>query len=113
MSEEALLDERARVFGRAERALAWRRGSLNNVGMANEMTYSRHYPLLESVYDALDRDLARTVAFFRRVDAIKPSSNEVMKKHGIADKDGVDLIRAYEAEIVRTIEAELPEAPRR
>jgi len=112
LSEEALLDERARVFGRAERALAWRRGSLNNVGMANEMTYSRHYPLLESVYDALGRDLARTVDFFRRVDTIKPSSNEVMKKHGIADKDGLDFIRAYEAEIVGTIEKALAEAVR-
>jgi hypothetical protein len=113
MSEEALLQERARVFGRAERALAWRRGSLNNVGMANEMTYSRHYPLLESVYDALGRDLARTVAFFKRADTIKPSPNEVMKKYGIADKDGLDFIRAYEAEIVRTIEAALAEATRR
>jgi hypothetical protein len=112
MSEEALLQERARVFGRAERALAWRRGSLNNVGMANEMTYSRHYPFLESVYDALGRDLARTVAFFRRVDAIKPSQGEVMKKHRIAAKDGVDLIRAYEAEIVRTIEAALVQSTR-
>jgi hypothetical protein len=112
MSVEALLKERARVFGRAERVLAWRRGSLNNVGMANEMTYSRHYPLLESVYDALGRDLARTVAFFRRVDTIKPSQNEVMKKHGIADKDEVDFIRAYEAEIVGTIEKALAEAVR-
>ena len=112
MSEEALLDERARVFGRAERALAWRRGSLNNVGLANEMTYSRHYPLLESVYDALGRDLARTVDFFRRVDTIKPSQNDVMKKHGIADKDGLDFIRAYEAGIVGTIEHALAEVVR-
>jgi hypothetical protein len=112
MSVEALLKERARVFGRAERVLAWRRGSLNNVGMANEMTYSRHYPLLEGVYDALGRDLARTVAFFKRVDAIKPSPNEVMKKHGIADKDGVDFIRTYEAKIVGTIEKALAEAMR-
>jgi hypothetical protein len=113
LSEEALLNERARVFRNAERALAWRRGSLNNVGMANEMTYSRHYPLLESVYDALGRDLARTVDFFRRVDTIKPSPNEIMKKHGIADKDGLDFIRAYEAEIERTIEAALAKTPRR
>jgi hypothetical protein len=113
MSEDALLRERARVFGRAERVLAWRRGSFNNVGMASEMTYSRHYPLFESVYDALGRDLARTVAFFRRVDTIKPSPNEVMKKHRIAARDGVDFIRAYEAEVVRTIEKALAEATRR
>ena len=112
MSAEALLKERAGIFGRAERVLAWRKGSLNNVGMANEMTYSRHYPLLESVYETLGRDLARTVAFFKRVDTIKPSQNEVMKKHGIADKDGVDFIRAYEAEIVGTIEKALAQAVR-
>jgi hypothetical protein len=69
--------------------------------------------LLESVYDALGRDLARTVAFFRRVDTIKPSPNEVMKKHGIAAKDGVDFIRAYEAEIVKAIETALANATRR
>ena len=104
---EALLKERARVFGRAERALAWKRGSLNNVGIANEMTYSRHYPLFESVYDALGRDLARTIEFFRRVDAIKPSPKEFMEEHDFASKDSVDFIRAYEAEIVGTIEAAL------
>ncbi|MGH8649712.1 MAG: aminopeptidase, partial [Burkholderiales bacterium] len=107
ISADALLKERARLFGRAERMLAWRRGSLNNVGMANEMTYSRYYPLLESVYEALGRDLARTVAFFRRVDAVKPSPNEVMKKYGIASRDSVKFIRNYEAEIARTIKAAL------
>jgi hypothetical protein len=107
VSAETLLKERARVFGRAERMLAWRRGSLNNVGMANEMTYSRHFPLLESVYDALGQDLARTVEFFRRVDASKPSPAEVLKKHRIATKDGVEFIHAYEAEVVRAIEAAL------
>ena len=113
LSAEALLKERAQVFGKAERVLAWRRGSLNNVSMANEMTYSRHYPLLESVYDALGRDLARTVAFFRRVDAIKPSPSEVMKKRGIASQDSVEFIRAYEAAVVGTIEKALAEATRR
>ncbi|MGH8633667.1 MAG: aminopeptidase [Burkholderiales bacterium] len=113
LSAEALLKERAQIFGKAERVLAWRRGSLNNVSMANEMTYSRHYPLLESVYDALGRDLARTVAFFRRVDAIKPSPNAVMKEHDIASKDSVDFIRAYEAAVVGTIEKALTEATRR
>jgi predicted small lipoprotein YifL len=113
LSAGALLEQRASVFGKAERALAWRRGSLNNVSIANEMTYSRFYPLLESVYDALGRDLARTVAFFRRVDAIKPSPDAVMKKYRIASKDTVDFIRAYEAEVARTIEAALAKAPRR
>jgi hypothetical protein len=107
LSEQALLKERARVFRKAERALAWRRGTLNNVGIANEMTYSRHYPLLESVYDALGQDLARTVEFLKRVDAIKPSPKKFMVDHGFETKDSVDFIRAYEEEIVRTIESAL------
>ena len=63
--------------------------------------------------DALGRVLARTVAFFRRVDAIKPSPNEVMKKRGIASHDSVEFIRAYEAAVVATIEKALAEATRR
>jgi hypothetical protein len=112
LSVEALMKERKIVFGEAERALAWRRGSLNNVGIANEMTYSRHYPLCERVYDALGRDLARTVTFFRRVDKIKPSPEAVMKKHRVASKEGVAFIRAYEAEVVRTVEAALARTQR-
>lgn len=112
MSADALLRERARVFRRAERALAWRRGSLNNVGMASEMTYSRHFPLFEAVHDALGRDLARTVEFFRRVDTAKPARGKVMKEHDIASKESVEFIRTYEAEVVKTIEAALAEATR-
>lgn len=110
---DALLKERARLFGKAERSLSWKRGSLNNVGMANEMTYSRHYPLLESVYDALGQDLARTVEFFRRVDRIKPSPDRYMKEHDFASKDSVEFIRGYEADTVRTIEAALAEVTTR
>ena len=113
LSAEALMKERKIVFGKGERALAWRRGSLNNVGIANEMTYSRHYPLCERVYEALGRDLARTVTFFRRVDARKPAPAAVLKKHKIANKDGVEFIRAYEAEVVRTVESALAEATQR
>lgn len=113
ISPDALLKERARILSRAERALRWKRGSLNNVGMANEMTYSRHYPLFESVYDAHDRDLARTMAFFKRVDALKPPPREVMKKHRITTDQGLSFVRAYEAEIVETVEKALAEAARR
>jgi len=109
ISTQALLEERAVIFARAERALAWERGSLNNVGIANDMTYSRHFPYLESVFDALGRDLARTVAFFRRVDAIKPSPASVMKKHGLKSDRGVDFIRAYEAAVLETVQRGLRE----
>jgi hypothetical protein len=109
----ALLEERARIFARAERALAWEKGSLNNVGIANDMTYSRHFPFLESVFIALDRDLARTVAFFRQVDAKKPSHASVMKRHGLKSDRTVEFIRAYEAAVLETIEKTLADAVRR
>ena len=54
------------MFRQAERELAWPRGSMNNVWIANSMTYARHYPLIERVFETLGRDLPQTVAFFRR-----------------------------------------------
>jgi len=57
------------------------------VRIANYMTYSRHYPFLESVFVALGSDLARTVALFRQVDNIKPSSAAVMQQRRIAKED--------------------------
>ena len=76
---------------------------MNNVTIANEMTYSRHFPFLESVHDALGQDLARTVTFFSQVDRIKPSKAAVMKERGIADETSVQFVRAYEAALVATI----------
>lgn len=54
--------------------------------------------------DALGRDLAWTVAFFKHVDAIKPSRAEVMARHGLKNDSGVEFTRAYEAAVVETIE---------
>jgi hypothetical protein len=104
LGAEALLKERARILRRAERDLRWKRGSLNNVGLANEMTYSRHYPLIEDAHAALGSDLARTMAFFKRVDAAKPAPEVVMKRHKIRSQQSVEFLRAYEAEVVRTVE---------
>jgi hypothetical protein len=109
LSSDALLRERAAIFKRAERPLGWARGELNNVGLATDMTYSRHYPYLESVFEALGRDPARTVAFFRHVDSVKPSRAAVMKRHRIANEGSVEFIRAYEAAVVETIRKALPE----
>ncbi len=106
LSSQALLRERERIFRQAERQIAWPQGVMNNVWIANHMTYSRHYPLIERVFDALGRDLARTVAFFKHVDAIKPSAAQVMARHDLKADSGVAFIRAYEAAVVATIEAE-------
>lgn len=105
-----LLRERTAICKSAQKPLAWTEGELNNVGIANHMTYSRHYPFLESVFDALGRDLARTVAFFRRVDKIKPSSAAVMQRHRIAGENSVEYLRANEAAVVETIREALAEA---
>ena len=110
LSAQALLDERARLFGRAEKAVAWEKRSLNNVGIANDMTYSRHFPYLEQVFDALGRDLSRTVAFFRKVDALKPSKASVVKRHRLKNVESVEFIRAYEEAVLETIRGELPAA---
>ncbi|MBI4204145.1 MAG: hypothetical protein HY527_03890 [Betaproteobacteria bacterium] len=107
---EALLRERAAIFSHAERALGWGPGDMNNVVIANDMTYRRHYPFLESVYDALGRDLARAVAFFRYVDRIKPSRAALRKRHGIATEERVEFIRAYEAAVVETVRKALAES---
>ena len=114
VTEYALMRERAMILSKARRALSWKKGLLNNVGLASDMTYSRHYPFLESVFDALGRDLARTVAFFKHVDRIKPSRAAVTKQHGIATEDSAEFLRAYEAAVVETIKKALAaEAPSR
>ena len=103
ISSAVLLRERAAIYKSALKPLAWTKGDLNNVSLANHMTYSRHYPFLESVFDALGRDLARTVAFFRHVDQIKSSGAAVMQRHRIAAERSVEYVRAYEAAVVETI----------
>jgi len=109
LAGEALLAERARLFAVAERLLGQERGSLNNVGIANDMTYSRHFPELEGVFLALGRDLRRTVLFFRKVDAIKPSRESVMRQRKLRKHQEIELIRAYEAAVLETIRKSLAE----
>lgn len=101
---DALQRERARIFSDAERILAWKRGAMSNVGLASDMTYSRHYPLLETVHQTLGQDLSKTVAFFRQVDKVKPTRSAVMKRYRIADEKSARFVRAYEAAVVETIE---------
>ena len=109
ISPDVLLRERAVIFRNAAKPLAWTKGELNNVGIANDMTYSRHYPLMESVFDALGRDVARTVAFFRQVDGIKPEPEAFMKRHRLK-RGSVEFIRAYEAAVAETIRKALADS---
>lgn len=103
----ALLKERARIFRSAEKQLAWPRGSMNNVWIANAMTYSRHYALAERVLGTLGGDLERTVAFFRHVDKVKPAPAEIVVRYELAGDGSVAFVRAYETAVVETIEREL------
>jgi hypothetical protein len=74
LREAALLAERASVFARAETASGSPTGSINNVVLANRMTYARHYAFTERVFERLGSDLGRLVAFFQQVDADYASS---------------------------------------
>lgn len=100
ISHDALLQVRARLLARAGQALDFPPGQLNNLGLANYMTYSRHYPLLERVIDAWGSDLAGTVEFFRLVDALKPAAEALMKQLGVSDRKDVRFLQAYEAAII-------------
>jgi hypothetical protein len=108
----ALLHERAAIFREAKTPLVLTEGEMNNVALANDMTYSRHYPFLETVFDALGRDLPRTITFFRHIDKIKPAPGSVAKKHHVKRKS-VEFLRAYEAELVETIRRALETEGRR
>ena len=103
----ALLRHREKIFRRAERALGWATYSMNNVWIANVMTYSRHYPPLERMFDALGGDLLRMVTFFREVDAQKPSAAEIMTLHRLQNDSGADFLRAYEAAVVQAAQKAL------
>lgn len=109
VSEQFLFAERARIFASAERALAFETGTVNNIVLANSMTYSRHYPLLEKAFATLGHDLPRTVAFFRHIDRIKPTKAAVMERHGLKEAASVEYVRAYESAVVQTVTRALVE----
>jgi hypothetical protein len=69
LREEALLHDRAAVFARAEASGGGPAGSINNVVLANRMTYARHHAFMERTFERLGSDLGRMVAFFQQVDA--------------------------------------------
>jgi hypothetical protein len=109
ITPDALLGEREAMFAKAEQALDLSKGEMNNIILATSMTYSRHYPYLESVFDALGGDLPRTVEFFRQVDQRKPSPAEIMKRNRIKDQKSVEFVRGYESAVIETIGALLAE----
>ncbi len=103
-----MLQERDAILLEAAKPLGWTDGEPGMIRLANDMTYSRHYPMAERVHAALGRDLAKTVAFFKHVDAVKPAREAVLKHHRLARQESLAFIKAYEAAIVETVNRELP-----
>jgi len=68
LREDDLMREREAVFARAEASTGSPPGSINNVALANRMTYARHHAFVERVLERLGSDLGRLVSFFRQVD---------------------------------------------
>jgi predicted aminopeptidase len=106
IAPQQLLRERVLLFSEAAGALAWEKGGMNNVAIASLMTYSRHYPFFAHVFRLLESDVGRMVRFLKRVDAAKPSAEEVAKRNNISG-GGVEFIRAYETAIVEDVKATL------
>lgn len=109
ITADQLLRERAEIFRIADGATGSKGARLNNVIIAYEMTYSRHYPFLESVHEALGRDLGRTVAFFKAVDKAKPTPAAVMRQHRITSQESVEFVRAYEQAVIEAARKALAE----
>lgn len=99
-----LLQARGVVFAKLERALDLPAGEMNNISLANLMTYSRHYARLESVVDRVGPDLARVLAFFRTVDAAKPTPEELLQRRSLDDRKSLAFVRANEDAVIRTVE---------
>lgn len=111
LNEAAFLRERNTLLRRAARPLRWVEGEIGPIRLANDMTYSRHYPYIESVHDALGGDLARTVAFFRHVDKLKPDRAAFQKRQKLRDQDSVEFLRAYETAVLDVARQALPKFP--
>ena len=91
----------------AERPLGFAAGALNNVSLASNMTYSRYYPQIEEAFAASGRDLARTVALFRKIDAARPTSATVQKQQRIDNVRSSEFLRAYENAVIGAMRAAL------
>ena len=111
ISTAALLKARAWTFANAARALEWDVGVMNNVVLANAMTYSRHYDFLADVQWKLGADLVGAVMFFRHVDAIKPTPAQAMKRHGLIAERSVEFVRTYEGDVIDATRKALAERP--
>jgi len=109
------LAARAPVFAQAEQTLGLAAGAMNNVLLANYMTYSRHFPVLERIYEALGGDIRRMIAFFREVDEAQPDPEVLFARLRLEPNDRVGQLRAQEEAILEVaitrLGGPLPPAP--
>ena len=101
---EDLMQARSIVFAKLERALGLDPGDMNNISLANRMTYSRHYGRLESAVDRIGPDLENVMAFFRAVDGAKPEPEALMRRLSTDDRKSLAFVRGNEEAVIRTIE---------
>ncbi len=67
---------------------------LNNAFIAFQMTYFRHFPLIQQVYSATNYDLAETMAILRSVPAQEVAFDTVAKVKSI-EKEVTDYLLPY------------------
>jgi hypothetical protein len=104
LTADALMHARSVVLAKLERALDLQAGDMNNIILASQMTYSRHYARLESVVDRIGPDLGRVVDFFRAVDAVRPKPEQLMQRLSIGERKSLQFVRANEEAVILTIE---------
>lgn len=105
ISHESLLEARAHIYARVEHELNLQAGQLDNIALANYMTYSRHYPALARIAAAWGDDLPGMMEFFRLADARKPSREAWVKRTGAKSERSAAFLQAYERAVLETIQA--------
>ena len=98
ISEADTLAQKARLLKSMAEELKGMWGAaprqLNNAFIAFQMTYFRHFPLIQQVYSATNYDLAETMAIFRSVPAQEVAFDNVAELKSI-EKEVTDYLLEY------------------
>ena len=103
ITADALLIERTVLFSAAEQPLGFARGELNNVSLATNMTYSRYYTQIGAAFEANGRDLARSVTFFKMIDAGRRNGGAAQQQRRIGEARSAGFLREQEGAIINAI----------
>ena len=98
VSEADTLAQKARLLKEMEKELKNLWGAaprqLNNAFISFQMTYFRHFPLIQRVYSATNYDLAETMAILRSVPAQEVAFGAVAEAKSI-EKEVTDYLLPY------------------